>query len=357
MLHIEIQAAMAFFWAFSVSVFAIPSIIKVAHQKNLLDEPNKRTVHASLTPRLGGLAIFTGFVSAYTIFAETNLICQRIIAGAILLFFIGLKDDIISVSVFKKFFVQLLATGIIVFVADVRISDFQGVLGIHKIDVGFSYGFSFLVIVGITNAINLIDGLDGLAGCLTLLMCGFFGVLFYYCGNSNCIPFAFLAVCLAGGLVGFLKYNLKRAIIFMGDAGSLVCGFLIAAMSIEIVEARVTAVSPAIVIAIVIIPVFDSLRVFTIRILQGNSPFSPDKNHIHHVLMRYGIPQFYIVLLLCGITFICVSSVWLLESYGNNILLFGLFICMLLAAWVLKMIDPGYIKNLEDTQVQSVDGF
>src|SRR5688500_13119910 len=106
---------LSFLWSFLITVFAIPSIIHVAHRKKLLDEPNQRTMHQSLTPRLGGLAIFAGFMSALTIFGDLNDSIQHLLAGCIIIFFIGLKDDIVSVSAFKKFFVQVLATGIIMF--------------------------------------------------------------------------------------------------------------------------------------------------------------------------------------------------------------------------------------------------
>ena len=129
-----IDIVLSFVWAFVVAVFAIPSIIYVAHLKNLLDEPNFRAVHTNLTPRLGGMAIFAGFMSAVTIFGEVTPQIQRLLASTLILFFIGLKDDISSVSAFKKFFVQILATGIVMFLGDVKINDFQGFLGFEMID-------------------------------------------------------------------------------------------------------------------------------------------------------------------------------------------------------------------------------
>ncbi|MEQ9147933.1 MAG: MraY family glycosyltransferase, partial [Cytophagales bacterium] len=159
-----------FLWSFLLAVFAIPSIIFVAHIKNLLDEPNKRTVHMSLTPRLGGLAIFAAFMSSLTIFGTLDFGIQQLLAGCIILFFIGLKDDLVSVSAFKKFFVQILAAGIIIFIGDIRITSFQGVFGIFEIDDKLSYLFTFLVIMGISNSINLIDGMDGLAGSILLII-------------------------------------------------------------------------------------------------------------------------------------------------------------------------------------------
>lgn len=171
-----IDLILTFVWSFFVSVFSIPSIIFVAHIKKLLDEPNARTVHDELTPRLGGLAIFAGFMSAITIFGQISFGIQQLLAGCMILFFIGVKDDIVSVSAFKKFFVQVLATGIILFIGDIRITSFQGFLGIYELDLGFSYAFSFLVIIGLTNSINLLDGIDGLAGSIVVFICVVLGI-------------------------------------------------------------------------------------------------------------------------------------------------------------------------------------
>ena len=171
----DLRLGLAFFWAFLVALFAVPSIIRIAHLKNLLDQPNGRTVHVSLTPRLGGVAVYAGFLSALTIFAPLNNGVQELLAGCTILFLIGLKDDLVSVSALKKFVGQLLATGVVMFMADIRITSFQGIFGIYELPQGLSYAFTFVVIVGITNAINLIDGLDGLAGSLVIIMVSTFG--------------------------------------------------------------------------------------------------------------------------------------------------------------------------------------
>ncbi len=293
-----VNTVLCFSWAFLISVFAIPSIINVAHLKQLLDEPNFRTIHRSLTPRLGGIAIFAGVVSAFTIFGHINREIQQIIAGCIVLFFIGLKDDLVSVSPFKKFFVQVLATGIVVFIGNIRITSFQGLFNINSLPEGISYAFTFLVIIGITNAINLIDGLDGLAGSLCLCISLFFAFYMYFYGTSEASAYGEMAFCLAGSLLGFLRYNFRNAIIFMGDTGSLVCGFLVAVFAVKFIELKPVANTPVVAISILIIPVMDTLKVFLVRILKGKSPFSPDQNHIHHHLKKIGIPNSYIVIFL-----------------------------------------------------------
>ncbi len=279
---------LAFLWAFVVSVFAIPSIVQVAHAKKLLNEPNGRSMHALLTPRLGGMAIFAGFISALAIFGRLEQGVQYVLAGAILLFFIGLKDDIVPVSAFKKFFVQLLATGIVIFMGDVRISSFQGLLGIYTLDMGVSYALTIIVIIGITNAINLIDGLDGLAGMTMILIAGFFGIFFLLKGESL---YSYVAISLIGGTLGFLRYNFHKAVIFMGDAGSLTCGFIIAVMAVQFIEMSPISNTPVVAAGILYLPLLDTVRVAIIRILKGQSPFTADKNHIHHCLMHVGMSQ------------------------------------------------------------------
>ena len=328
-----IDSILPFLWAFVVAVFAVPSIVYVAHLKNLLDEPDLRRLHQDRTPRLGGMAIFAGFASALTIFGRLDLTIQRVLAATLLLFFIGLKDDIISISAFKKFFVQILATGIVMFVGDVRISNFHGFLGVYELQEGISYGFTFLVITGITNAINLIDGLDGLAGTLVFIISGTFGIYFTLYGGDGFDPYAKLCFCLMGGVAGFLRYNMHRAVVFMGDTGSLVCGFLVAVMAVKFLDLAGSSVvaTPALAVATMVIPIFDTARVFAIRILNGRSPFSPDKNHIHHVLKRAGLSQLSIVGTLAGvnIAFILLTSYF--AYLGDTVLIIAIAVLFVLA--------------------------
>jgi UDP-GlcNAc:undecaprenyl-phosphate/decaprenyl-phosphate GlcNAc-1-phosphate transferase len=309
--------ALTFIWAFLISVFAIPSIIHVAHIKKLLDEPNLRTMHESLTPRLGGLAIFAGFMSALSIFGEIEDGVQKLLAGCIVIFFIGLKDDIVSVSAFKKFFVQVLATGIIMFMGNIRITSFQGTIGIYELEEGMSYLFTFLVIIGITNATNLIDGVDGLAGMIISIISFVFGIYFYKYGGAIFSPYSYVAFAILGSMIGFLRYNLRKAIIFMGDTGSLVSGFIVAVLAIQFIEMKSVTNAPAVAVAILIIPILDTIRVFILRIFAGMSPFSADKNHIHHRLISLGLSQLNTVLVLALLNVIAII-IAIYFSYMNN---------------------------------------
>jgi UDP-N-acetylmuramyl pentapeptide phosphotransferase/UDP-N-acetylglucosamine-1-phosphate transferase len=175
--------------------------------------------------------------------------------------------------------------------------------------------------VGVTNAINLIDGLDGLAGSLTLTISAILGAYFYMNGNFS---FAILAFCLMGAVAGFLRYNITRAIIFMGDTGSLVCGFLVSVMAIQFVELGTVESAPSIAVAILFIPVFDTARIFMIRIMKGQSPFNPDKNHIHHILSRAGLSQLGIVATLVGFNVAVVFYTVGFAYLGDTFLLLSL---------------------------------
>jgi len=338
-MHLVIDIVLSFVWAFVIAVFAIPSIIYVAHLKNLLDEPNFRAMHTNLTPRLGGIAIFAGFMSAVTIFGDVTPQIQRLLASTLILFFIGLKDDISSVSAFKKFFVQILATGIVMFLGDIKINDFQGFMGIYHIDDRFAYAFTFLVIVGLINAFNLIDGLDGLAGSLILISSTAFGYFFFRFGGTEYAPFALVAVCLMGGILGFLRYNLHKAIIFMGDTGSLVCGMIVSVMAIEFVQMKAVESAPSIAVAILIIPVFDTARVFSKRIFNGKSPFSPDKNHVHHILIKNGLNQIQTVLVLSTLNIVTILTAMLLSDRGDNFMLWFYVVYFLIFFVILELLS------------------
>lgn len=330
---------LGFIWAFMISVFAIPSIIYVAHVKNLLDEPNKRTVHEILTPRLGGLAIFAGFMSALTIFGSMEHGVQQLVAGCIILFFVGLKDDVVSVSAFKKFFVQVLATGIVIITADIRITSFQGFLGIGELDIGISYAFTFLTIVGITNAINLIDGLDGLAGLLVLIIVCSFGTYFFLYGGEQYGPYAMVSVALAGGVVGFLRFNIHKAMVFMGDTGSLVSGFIVAILAIQFIEMNAVGSAPAMSLGILFVPLFDTVRIFSKRIVNGKSPFAPDKNHVHHILLRNGFNQIGTICLLAAINLLVTLVMAYCSDMGNWVLILILLGFALVFSIGLELLD------------------
>ncbi|RYY69078.1 MAG: undecaprenyl/decaprenyl-phosphate alpha-N-acetylglucosaminyl 1-phosphate transferase, partial [Chitinophagaceae bacterium] len=298
MYNILLSAALAFI----ITFFAIPVIIQIAKDKKLFDEPDERKVHKTVIPTLGGLGIFAGFIMAFLVgtpFGSSNEL-QYFVAAAVVIFFLGLKDDILVISASKKFIGQLIAAGILIRYAGVEITNMHGFLGVEQIPQFASVALSFFTIIVITNSFNLIDGVDGLAGSLGLVTTLIFGIYFFNIGQ---ITYAVMALAMSGSILSFLIYNFSPAKIFMGDTGSLLLGLINSILVIKFINSAGIApgkidfpAAPAIGFAILIVPLFDTLRVFALRILDRRSPFSPDRNHVHHFLLDLGFSHKQIAL-------------------------------------------------------------
>jgi UDP-GlcNAc:undecaprenyl-phosphate/decaprenyl-phosphate GlcNAc-1-phosphate transferase len=323
---------LGFSLAFAITFYSIPVIIAVANTKKLFDEPDERKVHITPIPSLGGVGIFAGFIISI-LFTVSNVAApeiQYLMAAAMVIFFLGVKDDILILTPFKKFLGQVIAAIILIFKGHVLISSMHGFFGIHDMPVMASYGFTFLTIIVVTNSFNLIDGVDGLAGGLGLLICSIFGVFFFM--NEN-IPYAILSFALCGAIIGFLIFNFPPAKIFMGDTGSLLIGLVCSVLVIKFIEQASNPLSsypingaPAVGFAILMVPLFDTLRVFSLRILKGRSPFSPDRNHIHHMLMDRGMSHLAITLSCIGANAGFILLAYFGQPLGStwlSILVFG----------------------------------
>ena len=309
---------------FLITFFAIPIIIQVARRKKLFDEPDERKVHKVVIPTLGGLGIFGGFILATLMGAPVGSYeLQYFAAAAIVIFFLGIKDDILVLSAAKKFVGQLVAAGILFKFGGVQISNMHGFLGISNIPYMASMVLSLFTIIVIINSFNLIDGIDGLAGSLGLLTSLVFGAYFFFAGQ---LLYGVIALSLAGSLVGFLFYNFSPAKIFMGDTGSLLIGLINSIMVIKFINiAGSTAVkvpleaAPAIGFAILIVPLFDTLRVFALRILKRKSPFSPDRTHVHHFLLELGFSHRKIAMLCVSFNIALILMAYFLRSLGTTV--------------------------------------
>ncbi len=282
--------------AFLFTYIMIPPIIRLARRKRLYDEPNERKTHKVKIPALGGIAIFAGvlfslsFWTPFTVFGEL----QYILSAFIIIFFVGLKDDIDPVSPTIKLLAEIAAASILVLKSDVVITSMHGVFGLYELSPIVAICLSIFTIVVIINSFNLIDGINGLGASITILAAVTMGVWFF---AVNKIELSILAFTLSGAVLAFLRYNITPARIFMGDAGSLFCGLVVAIMTIKFIGYQnilvnspysLTAV-PAVAMGILILPLFDTLRVFTIRLFKRRSPLSPDRLHIHHQLIDSGL--------------------------------------------------------------------
>jgi len=256
---------------------------------------------------------------------------QYILSAFIIMFLIGAKDDIEMVSPVKKFTAEFLAALILIFKANVRITDFYGILGVNEIPFWASIIFSLFVIIAIVNAFNLIDGVDGLAGTVGLLVSIILGYWFF---NIDRIELSIVAFAMAGSIIGFLYYNYSPAKIFMGDTGSLLIGLVAAILAIKFIEinkepgimAYHIEAGPVFVLAVLVLPIFDTVRVMTLRIMNNKSPFQPDRNHIHHLLLDLGLNHMQVTSILTGINILVIAGVYYLRKVDINILLMILIV-------------------------------
>ena len=322
-----IQTILAFSIALSFCFKIIPTIVHISYEKNLLDIPNDRKLNKKPLPNLGGVAIFIATTLSPLIFVSTLQGNQfiSITSSCLIVFFIGMKDDLIVIDPRKKLIGQLIAVSIVVFLGGIRFSNFNGFLNIFEINEYISLPLTFLFMILIINSFNLIDGIDGLASGVTILISFTYGIWFYL---TNQLLFTFISFSLAGSLVSFFYYNVfsKNNKIFMGDSGSLLNGFLIGVLTIvlinsnaDIINYKIDAIIP-VILGILIVPIVDTLRVFVIRILNGKSPFSPDKNHIHHKLIELNFSHLQATLIIVGVNFIFIIQSFVLQKIGTYLL-------------------------------------
>jgi UDP-GlcNAc:undecaprenyl-phosphate/decaprenyl-phosphate GlcNAc-1-phosphate transferase len=316
--------------SFVITFLAIPVIIKIAEEKKLFDIPDGRKLHKTPIASLGGVGIFLGFFLAalLSISHKINPEFQYFFAAALVVFILGLKDDIIVLSATKKFIGQLTAAAILIHLGEIRITSMHGLFGLEELPPMFSLILSYFTIILIINAFNLIDGVDGLAGMLGLLTTSVFGTYFFAVGMP---AYALLSFAMGGSLFAFLIFNYNPAKIFMGDCGSLLLGLTNAILAIKFIT---VADSPsvslplesavAIGISVLIVPLLDTIRVFSIRILSGRSPFSPDRNHIHHLLLEKGFNHKYVTFFCVLLNIIFISLAYFGRSLGPTYLLSSL---------------------------------
>ncbi len=341
---------LAFVFSFFISYLSIPSIIQVAQLKHLFDEPDKRKLHKTKIPTLGGLAIFAGMTVSTLLFTNISKTpeLQYVLAAILILFFIGIKDDIIILSALSKFLGQILATIIIVWFGNIRIESFGGIFGIHNLPYLASISFSMLTLLVIINSLNLIDGIDGLAGTISFIVISAYAAWFYKAGFNEELIFSLAAM---GALLAFLRYNITPAKIFMGDTGSLLMGTIIGVLTIKFVALNRHTIeehkfhsAPVLAISILIIPLFDLARVFFVRILNGKSPFNPDKIHVHHKLLDLGLNHLQATFLLSTVNVMFICFVFVFQKYNItylflSIIIIAVFLMLLLEYFLRRKIN------------------
>jgi UDP-GlcNAc:undecaprenyl-phosphate GlcNAc-1-phosphate transferase len=267
--------------------------MRLAKPLHLFDVPNERKIHTELVPRCGGLAIASGILLPIMMWLPKDAAMSAVLSGGIVIFLFGLWDDIKDLDYRVKLLGQIAALAIAI-QGGVLLEHYP-FCGLDPVSVWLAYPATALIVLGVTNAINLTDGLDGLAAGCTLLTLAMIAFLAYQSDNR---PVLLLSLTVMGGILGFLRYNTHPAIVFLGDAGSQFLGFVTAALTIFLVERVNQALSPALPLLLLGLPILDTLWVMTVRTLAGRSVFSPDRRHIHHQLLDLGFRQYEAVSLI-----------------------------------------------------------
>lgn len=286
-----------------------------------------------------------------------------LLTSCIILFTLGLKDDLYGVNPSTKFLLQLLVAIILVIAGEFRLTSLYGVFFVW--DVHWLAGgiFTIVVIIFINNAFNLIDGVDGLAGTLGAIATLSFGVML---ALGNAFPYAFIAFAMFGAISGFLLFNYAPAKIFMGDTGALLIGLVCVVLAIKFIELNKIGSNPApeffsapaIAVAVLLVPIFDSLRVFFIRIIQGKKPFTGDLNHVHHRLQRIGFTATQIVFILGVLNVLMIVLALSFQGLGNFTLISILIsICALMNAVLTYQIGKRENSTYKITDVIFKDTF
>ena len=288
-----------YFGSCVLTYYIIPKVLWVSKEKNLTSQVNSRSSHKSEIPSFGGVAFYMVFILILALVQSMRLsfVGNHLIAAMTILFMVGLKDDLVVSTARVKLFGQIAATCFIVFSPELKLESLYGFFGIYHIPESVGYVLSALIVIALINAYNLIDGIDGLAAMIGIVVSGVYAWVFYGTGH----PFYVLvSISVAGVLSAYLRYNFSRGHrkLFMGDSGSLVIGLILAFLTLKHLSMQPylplekagysPGNRPLFLLCVLFIPVFDTLRVMIIRVFRGESPFSADRNHAHHVLLDLG---------------------------------------------------------------------
>ena len=341
------QMMLFFVVPFGVTLALLPVTIYLARKWNCVDEPGGRRIHGEPTPRWGGIAFFLGILPLFY-FVGLGRILFSYLAASFLLVVIGSIDDRRELGFTTKFLAMLAAITTVIFGGGIQIHQIgtYGSIGLVKLGI-LAIPFTYLCIIGVTNSINLIDGLNGLAGGLSFFASLFIGVAAYLSRN-----FELAAVCIGftGALAGFLLYNFgTQASIFMGDSGSLFLGFSLSVFSILLTQDPRFHVEPLFPVLVLLIPIFDTLRVMGTRLFNGRSPFKADTTHLHHLLLNRGFPVTGIATLLWSLTLILgVTAVLLLKRTSMPYLMIVLGTSLLFSIFANSLVkERARVKRAE----------
>lgn len=292
---------LVFMTALFTSLGLVPVLRRWALTTGTVDTPDERKVHKEAIPRLGGVAIYISFLFSALVFIEGSREVRGILAGALVIFVVGLIDDLYGLSARRKFAGEIAGVLVTITVGHLYLTNLGNLFGLGSIVLSqwASVFFTIFAVVGVINAINLIDGLDGLSGGVSVIALASFALLAFHDGNFEIVA---LCAALLGAILGFLKYNLYPARIFMGDAGSLTVGFVLGFIAVFLTQTPQSSVSPMIPVVIMGLPILDAVWVMVCRIMKGGGPFTADMTHVHHKFLNLGFQHRFTVIVIYGIS-------------------------------------------------------
>jgi UDP-GlcNAc:undecaprenyl-phosphate/decaprenyl-phosphate GlcNAc-1-phosphate transferase len=327
-----------FMTALFASLLMVPFLHRWALDRRVVDIPDERKVHRNAVPRLGGIAICMAFLFSLLVFVDLTRGMRGILAGVLIIFVTGLVDDLHGISPMRKFFGELCAVLTTMVVGHLYIHTLGDLFGMGEIVLPFwlAIPVTLVAIVGVVNAFNLIDGLDGLAGGVSVITLAAFGVLTFHSANKEVL---ILCVALLGAMLGFLKYNFFPARIFMGDAGSLVVGFVISFLAICLTQGGAGQVQPVVPLLVIGLPVADAVWVMTSRICARQSPFVADRTHVHHKFLALGFEHRYTVILIYSISLFWAATAVFFQDKPAVLLLGGYLVLSLLTYLAIRFLS------------------
>jgi len=338
--------------AFVIAFLIVPVIIKYSLMKNLVDIPGRRKIHKKVTPSMGGIAIFFGFFIASLIWIDIPhwKEIKFILVSLFVIFFIGVRDDLVPLSAKLKLIGQIMTSALLIFLFDLRLRSFYGLFGVHELPAIVSYLLTIFTIIVIMNSFNLIDGGDGLAGTLAMVALLSFGIWFYLIGDE---VFSIFSIAMLGAILAFLIFNWEPSEVFMGDTGALVIGMMLAILTIHFIDLNYNlpvgtpykfTASVGTAACFIIIPLVDTGRIIILRLSQKKSPFKPDKSHIHHAIMRLGMTHSQTTLILAATQVVYIGVALLFYRTTDRYLLSAI---LGLSIFLSIMLDRLILRKLE----------
>ncbi len=344
------------FGVFAISLLLIPKIRSIAIKLNLSDAPDNRSSHTAPVPTFGGVVFYVSFI-VILFFAQNldvNHVSVTLLASISILFFTGLLDDFRNLSPRIKFLLQFLGVAILMFQPDFRILSLHGFMGVYEIPIAISIAGSMFFLLALINAFNLIDGIDGLSGITGIIIASFYSLMLFNLGY-----YFYLSISLAtiGTLTAFLRYNfsIKRKI-FMGDTGSLVIGLVLGLLTLKLMavgDAAHNSLSfnrgqlPLFLAGVLFIPTLDTIRVMLLRFTKGVSMFKPDRNHIHHILIDFGLSHRRASFCIGFINFLVASIMFYVTQQFTIFQSFLILVCMFFIAFTVL-----FLMNKNQTAIR-----